>query len=209
MKLYVNPASPNCRRALLVRAMVGDAVDVEIVDVDMRAGQHKQPAFLAINPNHKVPVLTDGDLLLWESNAIAQYLAARAGRTDLWPTDPAEQADVSRWLFWTHTHWNEALRAVVFERVFKPMFGMGDPDQALIQAGLMAFAEAASVLEGRLATGDWLAAGRLTLADLSLGASLSYALRADVPVADHPRLSAWFGRIRELDAWKASEPPGR
>ncbi|MCA9489001.1 MAG: glutathione S-transferase family protein [Myxococcales bacterium] len=204
MKLYVNRMSPNARRALIVAHMVD--VAVEIVDVDMRTGEHKQPPYLAINPNHKVPALTDGDLKLWESNAIAQYLAAKGGRTDLWPTDPAEQADVSRWQFWMHSHFNLALNPILFERVLKAMFGMGDPDEAVVAAKLPELRTALAVMEARLGAHDWLATDRLTLADVAIAASLTYAPGADLPLDEYPAVVAWFGRIRELEAWRATDP---
>ena len=59
---------------------------VEFVAVDLARGEQRQPDFLAINPNGKVPALTDGDRSLWESNAIMAYLAEKAG-SDLWPHD--------------------------------------------------------------------------------------------------------------------------
>ncbi|MCB9685975.1 MAG: glutathione S-transferase family protein [Alphaproteobacteria bacterium] len=204
MKLYVNPMSPNARRAMLVAHLVD--LPVEVVQVDMRSGEHKQPAYLAINPNHKVPALTDGDLALWESNAICQYLAAKAGRTDLWPTDPAEQADVSRWQFWMHSHFNLALNPILFERVVKGFFGMGEADEGVVAAKLPELRKELAVMEGRLSQHDWLASDHLTLADLAIAASLTYAPGADLPLDEYPSVVAWFGRIRELDAWRATDP---
>jgi glutathione S-transferase len=206
MKLYVDPNSPNARRALLARAVIGDALPVEVVPMSLRAGEHMQPWFLAINPNHKVPVLVDGELCLWESNAIAQYLAHKAGRTDLWPTDPAEQADVSRWQIYVHTHWNLAINPLVYEKLLKRIFGRGEPDPAVVEAKTAEVRQVFALVEQHLATRPWLAAGRLTLADLALAASLSMALPAGLPLQDYPHLSAWFAKIRELDAWKATEP---
>lgn len=203
MKLYVNRMSPNARRVLMVAEMV--SLEVEVVEVDMRAGEHQQPWFLAINPNHKVPALTDGDLSLWESNAIAQYLAARAG-SDLWPTDAAEQADVARWQFWMHSHLNLALNPILFERVLKAFFGMGDPDEGVVSAKLPELRTALAVMEGRLTSHDWLATDHLTLADLALGASFTYAPPANLPLNEYPAVMAWLGRLRELDAWRATDP---
>jgi glutathione S-transferase len=74
---------------------------VEFVHVNLGKGEHKTQAFLAMNPNGKVPVLVDGDVTLWESNAILCYLAHKAG-SDLWPTD-TRQFEVLRWLMWDAT----------------------------------------------------------------------------------------------------------
>lgn len=202
MKLYVAPPSPNARRALLVREHIGDALQVEVIHVDLRAGEHKKPWFLEINPNHKIPALTDGDLKLWESNAIVQYLASKAGRTDLWPVEAAAQADVSRWQFYMHTHWNAAINPVVFERALKEMFGMGAPDEGIVASKLAETREVFALVDAQLAKAGWLAQGRLTLADFALAASLMYARAADLPIAEYPNLSGWFERMEALQAWK-------
>lgn len=205
MKLYVSPLSPNARRAMLVNHLVGSIA--EVVPVDLRSGQHKEPWFLALNPNHKVPTLEDGSVRLWESNAIAQYLAAKAGRADLWPTDPAAQADVSRWQFWTHTHLNGPVNAIVFERLLKNLFGMGEPDLAVVTAKLSEFATEAQVLDKALAGRSWLCGDALTLADVSVGASFTYAHAVQLPLDGYANLKGWVGRLRELPAWAATEPP--
>jgi len=205
VKLFVARLSPNCVRTLLVKESID--LPIEVVDVDLRKGANKEPWFLALNPNHKVPALQDGDFSLWESNAINQYLAAKAGRTDLWPVKPDEQADVSRWQLWTHTHWNLAANPIVFERVLKPFFGQGPADEAAVAAKMPELREAFKVVDDHLASRTWLAADRLTLADLSLAASLTYALRANLPFAEYPNFERWFGRIRELEAWKRAQPP--
>jgi glutathione S-transferase len=204
VKLYTNRFSPNSRRTLLVAASVD--LPIERIEVDLRAGQQREPWYVATNPNHKVPTLVDGDLRLWESNAINQYLAAKAGRTDLWPIEPEQQADVSRWQLWTHTHLNLALNPVLFETTLKARFGMGAPDEAVVAAKLPELRVAFAVLEGQLAGRTWLTLERTTLADFSIGGSLTWAVGADLPLADYPNLSAWFARIRELPAWKATDP---
>jgi glutathione S-transferase len=206
VKLYVSNGSPNARRALLARAHMGLEAQVEVQEVDLRKGEHLQPWFLALNPNHKVPTLVDGDLVLWESNAILQYFAGKAGRTDLWPSEPGPQADVSRWQLFVHTHFNLAVNPLVFEKVLKKVFGRGEPDPAVIEAKTKEVREVFAVLEGALDGHDWLACDRLTLADLALGASLGMGLAAGLPFAEFPRLDAWFGRIRALPAWVDTEP---
>jgi len=205
VKLFVARLSPNCVRVLLVKESI--ELPVEVVDVDLRKGANKEPSFLAINPNHKVPALQDGDYALWESNAINQYLAARAGRTDLWPLGAGEQADVSRWQFWTHTHWNTAANPIVYERVLRAFFGQGASDEAVVAAKLPELREALKVLDDHLATRRWLSLDRLTLADFSLAASMTYALRANLPFSEYPHFEAWLGRIRELPVWKKALPP--
>jgi glutathione S-transferase len=68
--------------------------------------------FRALNPNAMVPVLIDGDFVLWESNAICRYLARKAGRHDLLPAEPQACANVERWMDWQATEFNNAWRYV-------------------------------------------------------------------------------------------------
>ena len=75
MKLYYHPMSPNVRRVRLAAAVLGLELDEQLVD--FAKGEHKAPAFLALNPNGALPVLVDGDFALSESRAIMQYLASK------------------------------------------------------------------------------------------------------------------------------------
>src|SRR5688572_19644964 len=101
MKLYDFAFSPNCRKVRAVAYELGIAL--EPVHVDLVRGAQRQPDFLALNPNGRVPVLVDGDLVLWESTAIMRYLSASRGGA-LVPTSPRAQAEVDRWLAWQLAH---------------------------------------------------------------------------------------------------------
>ena len=78
--------------------------DYSLTKVDYFAGEQKSDAFKAINPNAALPALRDGDLVLWESNAILQYAANKDGKAKFYPTDPAKRADVNRRLLWRPRH---------------------------------------------------------------------------------------------------------
>jgi glutathione S-transferase len=93
MKLYTFPPSPNARKVAAVIAHLCTP-EVENALVRLHKGEHRHPDYLAINPMGKVPALRDGDLLLWESNAICQYLADRAGDTPFFPDDPKIRANL-------------------------------------------------------------------------------------------------------------------
>jgi glutathione S-transferase len=95
MKLYQFPFSPNCQKVVALAHEVG--TPLELATVDLFKGEARTPAMLAKNPNGKLPILEDGDFVLWESRAMLAYLAAKAGRADLAPTTPRERAEVDRW----------------------------------------------------------------------------------------------------------------
>src|SRR4051794_30609766 len=91
MKLYFHPLSSNARRARLVVHHLGLAVEEELVDLTQ--GAQRRPAYLALNPNGKVPTLVDGDLKLWESYAIMIYLCEKHGRRELYPDELATRTE--------------------------------------------------------------------------------------------------------------------
>src|ERR1700751_6128624 len=77
--------------------------------VNLQKGDQHLQEFLNMNPNHRVPVLEDGDFHLWESRAIMQYLADKTPGQTLYPTDPKGRADVNRWRFWSASHFAPAI----------------------------------------------------------------------------------------------------
>src|SRR5262249_8679722 len=126
MKLCVPPPSPRAFKVVAVLHHLG--LPAEMVFVDLLNGQHMRPEFAALNPNRKMPVLDDDGFLLWESNAIMQYLASKRPESGLWPSDPSRQADVSRWQCWELAHWERACAALGFGRVVTQAVGQGGPE---------------------------------------------------------------------------------
>jgi glutathione S-transferase len=207
MRLYYHPLSGNSRRARIAALVLGTELD--LVNVDLPKGEQRQPPHLQRNPNGRVPVLDDGGFLLWESRAIMQYLADKTPAQTLYPQDPRARADVNRWLFWDAAHFAQGVAALVFERLVKRVTGRGEPDPAEIKRGEGLVAQFFPVLEGQLASKTWVTQDRMTLADVSLATTLALAAPAGIDLGPYPNIRAWHGRIRELDAWKATEPPPR
>src|SRR5581483_8958990 len=167
MKLHVAPPSPRAIRVLAVAHHLG--LDPDVVPVDLVGGDQRKPAFRALNPNGKMPVLEDDGFVLWESNAIMQYLAAKAGDRALWPSEPRRQADVSRWQCWELAHWGPAAGTLVFERFVKALFGQGGPTPSEVERGEREFHQYAAVLDLHLRQREWLAGDAVTLADMTVG----------------------------------------
>jgi glutathione S-transferase len=203
MRLYHHPISLNARRAVMTALQLDAAV--ELVFVDLRAQENLKPQFLQMNPNHRVPVLVDGDFQLWESRAIMQYLADKTPRQTIYPTDVRARADVNRWLFWCSQHFTPAIGILNWENFIKPMIGRGDPDPLEVKRGETLVAEFATVLDAHLAPREWICGSALTLADLSIAAALGCAVAAKAPVAQYANLQKWFGSVQRLEAWKKTE----
>jgi glutathione S-transferase len=196
MKLYDFPFSPNCRKVRAVAYELG--TPIEFTSVDLLKGESRTPAFLARNPNGRVPVLEDGDLVLWESTAIMRYLAAG---TSLVPSSRRGQAEVDRWIAWQLAHLQPAMSKVAFERIVKPLTRQGLPDQAAIDAGTADFHALSTILDAALDGREYLA-GPLSLADFALAAHYSLAGPSGLDVARHPRVEAWLSRIVARDSMK-------
>lgn len=204
MKLYNANLSPNALRARAVAYELG--LDIEIVEIDMRAGEHKSEHFLALNPNGKVPVLVDGDFAVWESRAINVYLAGLKPKAGLYPDDAKTRAIVDQWTYWGAIHLGPAIQRVAFERLFKPMFGMGEADEAAVESGLKETAQLLPILDTALKGKDWIA-GDLSLADFALASVFVYREGAGISPDGTPNVAAWLARIESRESWKKAVAP--
>jgi glutathione S-transferase len=198
MKLYyfetVNP-----RKACATAKYLG--LSVNFVRLDVGKGEHKSAEHLARNPNGKVPVLVDGDVLLWESMAIMLYLAGKAD-SPLWPAnDPARQAEVLRWMSWDAFHFLPRAGAFYFQHHIKALFGMGKPDQAVLDAATPGFHESAKILNDRLAQTKFVTGDTLTIADFCLAPTLPHAEEIHLPWEPYRNIRRWHDDLMAIDAW--------
>jgi glutathione S-transferase len=207
MKLYHFPISPNSRRVLAVLHHL--QLDCELEVVDLSKGEQMQPEFLKLNPNHMIPTLVDGDFVLWESNAIMQYLCSKVPNTTLWSADPQVQADINRWQFWQAGHFGSACSVMIFERVVKKLFMSAEADLQEVAKGEERFHRFAQVLEQHLKGREWLVGDTVTLADFSVGSFLDLAELAQYPMTPYTEIQRWYGNIQDLPAWQSSAPAAR
>ena len=177
---------------------------IEYVHVDLARGGHKSPAYLALNPNGKVPTLVDGGRTLWESAAITCHLAARSD-SDLWPQDD-RQIEVIRWLSWDLAHFYKWGGTLYFEHVIKQRFGLGDTDPGAVKQATDEWQRFAAILDGHLHDRSWLVGDGITVADFAVAAMLPYAERARIPLNAFPAVRRWHDRLNELDAWREPFP---
>jgi glutathione S-transferase len=205
MRLYFNPLSACARRVRMTIVALGIADRIELVNVELGAGEQRKPDFLRRNPNGRVPVLEDDGFVLWESHAIMQYLAEGQPGQTLYPSERRARADVNRWLFWNANHFAPAVSILNWERMVKRFLGAGEPDPVEVARGEKLFSQFAGVLDAHLAGKEWIAEGRLTLADLAISSQLMSIVPAKLPVSELPHLQAWFERVRALEAWKKTD----
>lgn len=189
MKLYHFPLSGHAHRARLFLSLIG--AKVALVDLDLAAGEHKQPAYLELNRFGQVPVLVDGDTVIADSNAILVYLAKKLGRTDWLPETPAEAAAVQRWLSVAAGQIAFGPAAARLITVFGAAF---DPDEVIGRAHAVL-----AVIDAELEGQDWIAGGQQpSIADVALYSYIASAPEGNVDLSDYPQVKAWLGRIEAL-----------
>jgi glutathione S-transferase len=175
----------------------------EVVNVDLGRGDNRTLAYKALNSNQKVPTLQDGDLVLWESNAILMYLASKRPDSGMWPLQPHMQADVLRWMFWESAHWDaESIGMVAYEKRSRTVLGQGTADPAFIARGEQNFDRFAPVLEQALERKKWLVGGQVTIADFSVAGLVPSAEALGLPLAKLPNVQRWYGDVASLPAWR-------
>ncbi|VWX58339.1 glutathione S-transferase family protein [Sphingorhabdus sp. 109] len=189
MQLYHFPLSGHAHRARLFLSLIG--AEVEVIDVDLGAGEHKQPDYLKLNRFGQVPVLVDGDTIIADSNAILVYAAKKFGRTDWLPDGAAEAAAVQRWLSVAAGQIAFGPAAARLITVFGATFS---PDEVIGRAH-----DVLTVIEAELAGRDWIAGGREpSVADIALYSYIARAPEGNVDLSDYPEVNAWLSRIEAM-----------
>ena len=192
--LYGGPLSGNAYKVRLLLNLLG--LEFEETVVNLQTRENQADSFLALNPRGQIPTLVDGEVTIWDSQAILVYLARRYGEAWL-PVEPAAMAEVMQWLAVAE---NELLFGLARARAVKS-FGR-DFDLASCQAyghaGL-------KVLEQRLAEHQWLASGKPTIADIACMPYAALSYMGDIPLDGYPSVRAWIDRIRALPGFVAME----
>ncbi|WP_394790552.1 glutathione S-transferase family protein [Rhodoferax sp.] len=191
LQLLGKSSSINVRKVLWLCA----ELDIPCERQDWGAGfQSTDTAeFRALNPNALVPVLRDGDFVLWESNTICRYLAAQHSRTDLLPAAPQAGALVEQWMDWQATELNNAWR-YAFMALARNSPAHTDP--AAIAASTQSWNRHMAILEGQLQkTGAYAAGADFTLADIVLGLSTHRWAATPIERPELPAVQAYYDRL--------------
>jgi glutathione S-transferase len=166
-------------------------VEFELMPVNLLAGEHRRPEFLAINPAGKVPVLVDGDDVIPESAAIVLYLAEKYPDRGLMPTDLKERAQVYRWVMFAMTELEQPLW-----RIAKHTFVLPE-DKRLPQDVALAgedFATMARVLERHMEGREFIVGDRVTVADCVTAYLMDWANEEHL-LDRFPNLRAYLDRM--------------
>ena len=189
IKLYDFKSSPNCQRVKVVLEEKG--LPYEAVLVDLRKQEQKTPEYLAMNPYGKVPVLVDGDTVLYESCIINEYLEEKYPSPPLLPADPSLRARIRILVDYGINHTNDSHQAIRAEMV-KPE---GERDGDALAAGKARFIEELQPLERELQGRDYMA-GDFSLLDVAhLPRFMRHVQWGILPDPSLPLLHAWYGRM--------------
>lgn len=156
------------------------------------------PEYLALNPNAKVPTVIDGETVIWESNTILRYLAAKHGK-QLTGASPEEVTEVERWMDWLLATVN-TVYVTVFQGSQKPA-GERAPEFAAAAKDLAA---ALAIANGHLANRDWFALGRFTLADIALGPIFKRCLAFPIERPKLAELESWMQTVEHRPAFQVA-----
>ncbi|XP_063545142.1 glutathione S-transferase 1-1-like [Cydia strobilella] len=185
--LYYVPGSAPCRTVLLAAKALN--VNLNLKLVDLHHGEQLKPEYLKLNPQHTVPTLVDDGLSLWESRAIITYLANKYGKgSTLYPEEPRARALVDQRLYFDIG----TLYQRFADYFYPQIFGGAPADQGKLQK----IEEALKFLDTFLEGQKYVAGPNLTLADLSLIASVSSFEATDIDFKKYSNVKRWYETVK-------------
>ena len=193
--LYGHPRSGNVYKAALMLALTETPFQFKLVDLP--EGEQRGDAFKALNHFAKVPVLSDGDLVIRQSNTILLHLSAKTGKFGSSGTE--NRLRISEWLFWDQD--------LMFTGVGRTRFlsKVMDADPVITNFLRTLGESAISTLEAALANSPWLAGAAPTIADIAIYSYARLAEQADIDLDQRPHLLAWRERVEALPGWATPE----
>jgi glutathione S-transferase len=204
LKILGRASSINARKVLWTCAEIG--LPFEREDWGIGFKPTSDATFTALNPNALVPVVREGDFVLWESNTICRWLAAEHAREDLLPSAPRERALVERWMDWQATELNSAWRYAFYALVRR---SPQHQDAAQIEASVQQWNRTMGLLDTQLqSTGAYAAGQHFTLADVVLGLSTHRWLATPIERPALPRVAAYHARLSERLGFQQHVPGG-
>ncbi|XP_023169740.2 glutathione S-transferase 1-1-like [Drosophila hydei] len=184
MDLYYRPGSAPCRAVIMTAKAIGIEFD-KLIIINTRAGEQFQPEFLQLNPQHTIPTLLDGGFVLWESRAIMVYLAEQYGQaTALYPQDIEARSLINQRLYFDMGTLYKSFADYYYPQIFQQQA----PDVAQYAKIEAAF----ELLNGFLAERSYVAGESLTLADISILASVSTFDVAGFDVRRYGNVARWY-----------------
>ena len=197
LKLWGRINSINVQKVLW--ALEELKVPYERTDAGMAFGVVNEPFYKKMNPNSRVPTIDDDGFVLWESNAIVRYLAAKHGAGSLSPNDPKQRADSDRWMDWASNHVGPVLTPVFLGLIRTPA---EKRNMAQIETDAEKTGQQFQVLEQGLEGNDYVAGKTFTMGDIVVGVNVYRWCALDVKRPQLPRVEAYYQRLQQRPAFQ-------
>lgn len=200
MKLYGHPYSNAARRV----QMFCEECDIPYTyqTVDVMNGEQYTPEYLALNPNGKVPVIEDDDFVLWESNTIMRYLAAKHKAESWYPSEAKARSQVDQWLDWSQTRLGPEAGKIMFNTHFAGENG----NKQAIEDGKKWLLKILPVMDDLLSKQPYLCGKSITLADLSAVTNIAYLEMCRYELEEYPAVNKWYNNMKQRPSFIATVP---
>jgi len=197
LKIWGRTYSVNVKKVLWCADELG--LQYERTDAGLQFGVVNEPWYRKMNPNGLVPTIEDDGFILWESNAVVRYLAARYGSGTLWPADPGERASSDKWMDWTTSTFAPSYRDVFWGLVRTPP---EKRNMEQIEASRKKCADLLRIVDAALEGRRFINGAELSMGDIPLGCLVYgwYAMPIERPAMKN--LDAWYRRLGERPAYR-------
>lgn len=195
LKIYGVPRSSSGRCFLMLEEL---GLPYEHVPLDMKNKEHKSENFLKLNPNGKVPVLVDGDFVIWESTAINNYLADKH-KPELLGKTPMERGVQQQWSTWAMVDLQPPLVEILIQMIFVPE---EKRSMATIEKNREKVPPMLKILDNALAGKDYILGKNICVADFNLASVVNIAMMFEFDMKPYTNITAWMGRMKERPSFK-------
>ncbi len=192
LKILGRNNSSNVQKVLWVCDQL--EVQYEREDIGGPFGGNREPDYLAMNPNGRVPTIIDDETVLWESNVIVRYLCEKYAPNDLYPSELAQRALAGQWMDWQQTTVGPAMFPVFWGLV---RTAPEDRDLEAIANGRDRFEETLIILDDRLSRTKYVAGESFTMGDIPLGIAVYRWFNLDIERKHLPNLARWYDHLTD------------
>jgi glutathione S-transferase len=200
LKIWGRVNSTNVRKALWIAQELG--LPYESIDAGGAFGLVDGPEYRAKNPNGRIPMIEDGDFVLWESNAIVRYLAARhAPDSALYPADPQQRAVADKWMDWTTSSFAEPFRHVFWGVLRTPA---EQQDWVQINGAIKTVQSLLVMVDEALTQQPYLSGAEFGMGDIPLGSFIYAWFEMPIERPSMPHLESWYERLKARPAYRSA-----
>jgi glutathione S-transferase len=197
LKVWGRNNSVNVKKVLWLAAELG--LETENIPAGGEHGIVNDVAYRALNPNGRVPTIEDDGVVLWESNSIVRYLAAKYGNGKFYIADAAARAQAEKWMDWATASIAGPFRDILWNAVRLPP---KERNAATLAAGLKSASELFAIADGALARQPYLSGAQFGIGDIPVGCFAYGWFQVPVERPNLPHLAAWYERLKARPAYQ-------